>query len=519
SSLLESDPQAAQDFARFAQADVAIEQYFASARKSATLESVDNVIRGKLQKTHEPVPFPSTGRIAAWAAVAAVFVAMLVVWMLREPNSAPENPSLAAVWKLPEAPSVPGAKRIRSAEGLSRAEKRAVMRLHARLSRYYLPSVEFQNLPLDAALAEIEKLMEKSDYRGWLKDEPLSLTIAKSDSVSKGRSFSLSRTNLSASDALELLAIQAGKSLVFHPSGVELVDFSEDPDAPLFTRTFKVESGKYYRRSPYIQPQLAKIEIIREFVYPAEFEPPEIPQDNGLDLTDKRVSASQIDYPIFGSDSPEGQLEIWGITSEDVSIAFHGSDNTDLVVTARQDTMDRIATLIEAVGSESSDGAMVRVEAMIFEVPEAMATQDALVASADLGSLLDELDGSATRVDYPGVMTRNARRVEIQSVVEQAFETSAGETFTDRRGSVLQVNPTFDGELIQITGSADQGFIPEEPDLPLSADATRIHPESPIVHHTVDFDAHLGPGEAALFSMPGTAPGKVLIYVIEANRN
>ena len=175
-----------------------------------------------------------------------------------------------------EPPSLPGAKRIRSAEGLSRDEKRAAMRLHARLSRYYLPSVEIQNLSLDAALMEIEKLIEKSDYRGWLKDEPLSLTIADSDSVARGWSCSLNRSNLSATEALQLLAIQAGKSLVFYPSGVELVDFSEDPVAPFLTRTFKVEPGKFYRRSPYIQHQLAKIEIIREFVYTTEFEPPEI---------------------------------------------------------------------------------------------------------------------------------------------------------------------------------------------------------------------------------------------------
>ena len=111
---------------------------------------------------------------------------------------------------------------------------------------------------------------------GWLKDEPLSLTIADSDSVARGWSCSLNRSNLSATEALQLLAIQAGKSLVFYPSGVELVYFSEDPVAPFLTRTFKVEPGKFYRRSPYIQHQLAKIEIIREFVYTTEFEPPEI---------------------------------------------------------------------------------------------------------------------------------------------------------------------------------------------------------------------------------------------------
>ena len=81
------------------------------------------------------------------------------------------------------------------------------------------------------------------------------------------------------------------------------------------------------------------------------------------------------------------------------------------------------------------------------------------------------------------------------------------------------MKPTFDGELIRVTGSVDFGLVPDDPSVLLPRGASRVYPDSPVVHHTVDLDAYIGPGEVAILSMPSAEPGKAVIYMIEANRD
>ena len=95
--------------------------------------------------------------------------------------------------------------------------------------------------------------MEKSDHRGALQENPISL-LGDQDSESD-QTVRLVRGNLSVLGALELLVIQAGKRLVFSADGAEMAEFVAVPDAPMVPRTFDISSVPELQGvSPYILP-------------------------------------------------------------------------------------------------------------------------------------------------------------------------------------------------------------------------------------------------------------------------
>ena len=471
STLLESDPIAAHDFATLSKVDVAMERHFAHATKADTLDSVEAVI-GRHVERRQPIIRPTFGQFAMWGTVAAVLALLgfVVTLLLHEPDLPRANAKNAVDdWSIPEPPIVPGSESFSFAQGMNREERLAAARLRARLDRFYLPNVSFRGMTLDSALGEIGKAMAKSDHRGWLAEEPVSLTIAGSEPGIEGKNFTLVKGNLSAVDALKLLAIQAGKQLVFHASGVELSDFSEDAETPLMTRTFSIPQEHFNRRSPYVWERNPGVTLevdpvvgsdgftidlsiapeVIEFEGFVNYGSPITLEDGTVfgPHTEVAITNSTIKNPIFSTRrvmTPAMQFENWGVTLDEDSRAewieevSEDADRNQLTVTTRMGTMDRIATLLNAVNDEPTGAAMVTVETKVFEVPEAMAIEDTLLDATERHSFLRGLvsNSEVVSVSYPGVTTRNGRSVLVESTVQHSVnpKIASGEVLFDKTG-------------------------------------------------------------------------------------
>lgn len=542
-ALLENDPDSAKAFARLARADLAMEQHFANELMSKTLNSIASTIRRPASEVR-PMPFrwPSANEVAKWGAVAAVliFSAYVISQLAGEPEQlVVEQVKEDDSWRMLEPPAVPGAHSIRMIDGLSREEQKAAALLRARLAQFFLPDVQIRNKTINAAVAELEALMQKLDHRGSLEANPVFLAgDQQSDSERKVR---LVRGNLSVLDALELLAIQAGKQLAFSADGVEMVEFSESAGAPILTKTFDLSSASGFSGvSPYIAPatitksmseedETINLELSPEVVDFEGF----VNYGSPITTEDGNVIGSSIIDPIFstrGVDAdPALQLDIWGVSlSGNASARWaeteEGEPKVDqMIVTAGLETMNRVGTLMNAITGSLSNETLVRIDTKIFEVPETLAVEDTLLNAEGLEALIAGIQGDreSTSVAYPSLLTRNAQQASIQSTIDHAVELTGGETVIDQTGTAINVNPVLEGEVVRLGGSVDLGFIPEDDLSALENAATkslRMYEESPIMHHKVEFDAYVGPAEAAVFSMAGTKPGTSIIYVIAAKR-
>ncbi|MGK0188733.1 MAG: hypothetical protein ACI9R3_004546 [Verrucomicrobiales bacterium] len=542
SALLENDPPSARAFAQLARTDLAIERHFASTKKAETFDSVAAVIQSPVI-TRPNFNRLSGKQVAKWGVVAAVLAMLgLVITQLLSLPGDPDDVAgkISTAWEMPQPPVVPGRKSIHMANGLDRAEKRAAALLRARLGQFYLPSIAIRGKSLNAAIAEIKALMVKSDHRGSLERNPV--ILAGDEGSENGLTVRLVRDNLSVLNALELLAIRAGKQLVFSAVGVEMTEFSEAPDANMITTTFDLTSAPGLKGvSPYIGPRAVvataatdsdgfsmNLDIapeVTEFEGFVNYGSP-ITSEGGVDLEAKIIDGI---FSSRTSDNPAQQFEIWGLSlTGDASAHWVESDVPEevasrLAVTAGQETMNRIATLLGAVTGSLSQSALIAIETKIYEVPDSLGIEDSVLDAAGIDAFDSNIQNhpEATIVGFPSVLTGNAQRVVVESTVEQQVPIGNGETEIDHTGMTVRANPTMEGELVRLKGSVNTGFIPEQAQTEqwkAETEHLRLFPESPVIHHTVEFDAYIGPSEAAVFSMDGTKPGTTAIYVIKAKR-
>ena len=94
----------------------------------------------------------------------------------------------------------------------------ATERIRKRLSRYYLPQTDIEDLPLDEALGVLQATFYSVHQLGWGDIE--AIAFKKADEEGNTPKVSLNRNNRSALSALNLLAIQSGHELSFAPSEI-----------------------------------------------------------------------------------------------------------------------------------------------------------------------------------------------------------------------------------------------------------------------------------------------------------
>ena len=558
SKLIANDPLAARTFAQLARQDYAMERHFGAASKAKQLARAANFI----QPLHQPevpakvIHFPDLRRTAKWGVAAAFLLLACVIGISIEKDTGTtahaDNRWREAAIPYIAAPRVPGVRPVAFIDGLSPEEKRAAAELRARLNGYFLPSIDIREKRLEDALGVLDSAMRRHDHDGWVENRGMRFT---SESMETERSVRLVRENLSTLEALELLAIQSGSQLHFHPEGVVFEPFETDSNSTLLTRVFPLKQGTtlmigdadapesdWEIQNPYVNPIGLNIApAVLEFDGFINLGAPRTTIGTGDgELTIEEVSfrdpqEAGVHYIEFSSDDDRNHLdpgenelfatiranpakellEQWGIRLSEGGHAEwkeeDGGKGRSLQVTATRDNLDRIDTIMRTL--DNSNGRTIEISTRILELPSDAVPGDWRIEATEVADFIAETsDASVTA--YPTVITRNGMSAAIQSVVN----VPVNQTVVDYQGLSLGFKPTLEGSWVSLSGTADIGFTPDKPS-EMPENTRKLHPESPIVHLDATFSARMGPHHASIFTIPGAAGnGKSLVLIVEARR-
>ena len=210
-----NDKDAALAFARAARLDCALEANINDRAKESDLSELIALLEAEPEAKKQTRPLVIVSGIAA---ALALLCGVFLLWPRDKSDQALaagetkprenriQRPSIHLDQKPKLTAIVPKKKETTS---------EATERIRKRLSRYYLPQTDIVDLPLDEALAALQATFYSVDQLGWGESEAIAFKMADEDGDTP--KVSLSRSNISALSALNLLAIQSGHELSFAP--------------------------------------------------------------------------------------------------------------------------------------------------------------------------------------------------------------------------------------------------------------------------------------------------------------
>ncbi len=227
-SLL-GDRELAASFARAARLDQSLEESFTEIASEAEF---GEMITWLEQSQESPRPIRGIAiALAAAATVIATGFAITLLWPGARTTTDPAGVDSRPATKRIQRPSIhlPQTRLSAILPQDSRTDAQAEALLRQRLSRFFLPQTSIDDLPLDEALASLQQSLYSLDLLGSADVEPVAFAVAQSrreaDPLPK---VSLSRTNISILNALNLLALQSGHELAFAPPKITLVPRASD---------------------------------------------------------------------------------------------------------------------------------------------------------------------------------------------------------------------------------------------------------------------------------------------------
>ena len=413
----------------------------------------------------------------------------------------------------------------RKKESASEAEAR----IRKRLSRYFLPQTDIENLPLDEALAALQATFYSVDQLGWGDSEAIAFKMADEDADTP--SVSLSRSNISALSALHLLAMQSGHELSFSPPEIL---FKKKPDdavaeegGELYTRSFRMTYNRLgagpYRE--FIMTPLGEIPVL-------EFLPAlgrSFQQDDDLN----RIALLQ---------------NTWGLQLSSDKASATMIEGNQLVLKSTNGDLDHFASLYAEATGANSNSSPVIISMKIFSIPSDLAVGgDRIIESDELQIIARQLaqQKGTDVLTAPKMFTRVGQeaRAEMGSIPDgTSFEGAQAELRGDTLVLELDSKRTFipdvhnsdpdlpiatglsipvtahpAGEQITLIGQIDQAVNQKD----LSAEQLEqfggSDPDSSIVHFLTDFEVPLLPGQVALFECESPEPDKKHVIAVSVD--
>lgn len=514
-----TDRDSAAAFARAARLDHSLEAILTEAASESDLTNLITLLQTRVPPSH--ISRPSVTTATAIAAAAVLCFAILYLW----PRDTPREPRSAATADAPNAkrverPSVRLAQTRLTAILPTEAEtdNEAEARIRQRLSRFYLPTTDIQDLPLDVALESLQKTFYSVDALGWSSEEAIEFTVA-SKAGDDLTAVTLTRSNISVLSALNLLAIQSGHEVKFAPPKIHLVAKKPEPDegdadaSGFVTRTFSIPPGML-ESGPYRDPRSREPSdsLVREIGYPNE--------EPGEKMVTWHGELGVQEYFQFESH--------WGIETPAGGSPVMFNESGQMLIRNTQPNLDRLAELISEATGRSASSSPITISTKLVTLPSELVGggTDRIVNAGEWELILRNWQQQklVAPVSSPSVTTHigqpsnfkmfTTRFVEVNQ--EPGGENGAIQVIQPI-GLDLPFNTRASGEQITLMGKIDQSF--HEADLPAETldKLGGSDPDSPTVHFITEIEAPLYPGQVALFECECHEPDKKLIAAVSVS--
>jgi hypothetical protein len=216
-------------------------------------------------------------------------------------------------------------------------------------------------------------------------------------------------------------------------------------------------------------------------------------------------------------DAARHALEEFGVSFPEGTAAEFNSAKASLTVTHTEAALRQIEAFL-AVDSRAV-GTMIFASMKVLEFSDGHALENRLMDHGRFAEWLREQNqAGAFLLAVPSITTRSRQNatVEVMRDVVRPLEIEPDDEapfVTDWQGTRIKVNPTLEGEVVHLTGSAEvrrpsdavPGQLPHDP--PASAEAE-------LVSSAIDIDAVIPPGQTALFSLSENSEGPHFVATI-----
>ncbi|MGI8604239.1 MAG: hypothetical protein ACR2OZ_14785 [Verrucomicrobiales bacterium] len=357
-----------------------------------------------------------------------------------------------------------------------------LMRIREWLANFYLPAIDFDNVPIGQALAELESMLR--EYNHLQRPELRTLEVRADTDLQSGTQqprIKLAATNATFLAALRAVAAQARARIEW---GENAVIIASRP------------AGR--SRDEWVE---------QSFPVPPNFlsHPPDA-TTSGVFQTGKDDSVRRR--------SPIEVLREFGVQFP--ASAFAEFDPTSSILNVRNTTTN-LAIVDSLVGKEgmlSNPGAMIYVSGKLFELPAGVSPPDQLVEEAAVQQWLENLQrqGGVQMVTVPAVTTRSGTPAAVD-VAGEIVGTPARSA--EWQGTRIEVLPVFEGEAIRLAGSIDLRRPDNANEVTIRDNAAT--PES-LATEAVDFEAVMIDNHSAILLLGDAGSASQVVAAFHARK-
>ncbi|MCB1098653.1 MAG: hypothetical protein KDN22_23985 [Verrucomicrobiae bacterium] len=555
-----TSPDTADRFACLARQEARLRLHFTDALAALPIAGIAKQL-GQPPSQPEPDKVHSkrwkTGSVISGFAVSAALVVVgAIAYVLMQWDTAPADLVMSDRSQVIQKPPTYGLGDTRPRSGVT-AEQSAT-RVRQRLSRFGLPAVNIVNLELPAALTALQSAMEEVDHLGWRKQEPLEF-IVENDPDAPRKLVTLIKRNITALDALNLLAVQTRSQLVIEPPLLKLAPVSPSSGLPLSQRSFSFPAN-WMERSPYIDDNAED-----EIKWPSPSEQSDLQQDiasmeeiihfdgdlieNGLvaDLKDPIVDALYSNYtrdtdqeellPLLRKSveiarskldaklkearrrleeiealredlvertdpgAIHAHLRDWGLNiPTDAALAFN-DETSKLIAHLDPQTTESLSTVMNALNGTLGSGNQIFITAKALDLPLQHPQEDRVIDESEFAQLVVEWNNmtGADILSTPSIVTRTQQRAKIEVIREVFFPVNF-----DQEGKISELGIDRTGIVLEFHPALSGELVHLSGSVDFGEqmkDAAEIPATgSPVKHYITEFDVTFMSGQSAVIN-------------------
>ncbi|MEZ5328385.1 MAG: hypothetical protein R3F19_25360 [Verrucomicrobiales bacterium] len=500
-----------------------------------------------------------TGSVISGLSVAAALVVVgAIAYVLMQWDTAPAELVMSDRSQVIQKPSTYGLgdTRPRSDE----TAEQSATRVRQRLSRFGLPAVNIVNLELPAALTALQSAMEEVDHLGWRKQEPLEF-IVENDPDAPRKLVTLIKRNITALDALNLLAVQTRSQLVIEPPLLKLAPVSPSSGLPLSQRSFSFPAN-WMERSPYIDPNDNAEDEIK---WPSPSEQSDLQQDiasmeeiihfegdlieaglvgglkdpivdalyasytrdtDQIELlpllqTGVEIARSKLDAKLkearrrleeiealredlverTDQEAIYARLRDWGLNiPTDAALAFN-DESSKLIAHLDPQTTESLSTVMNALNGRTGSNNQIFITVKALDLPPQHPQEDRIIDPSEFEQLVTGWNNmtGADILSTPSIVTRTQQRAKIEVIQEVFFPVNF-----DQEGQISELGIDRTGIVLEFDPELSGELVRLSGSIDFGErlkDAAEIPTTgSPVNHYITEFDVIFTSGQSAVIN-------------------